>query len=312
MRTISFFVAALFSVAGVFPTHAHDNKSHNELAQSTAAPSIGATKLNDTLTMLSGVGGFTGGNVVVSHGQDGMLIIDDKLTSMTDLLKGALDKIGGAETLKFVLNTHWHFDHSGGNAELGKTATIVAHSNVRKRLSTDQRIDFFEMRLPASPASALPVITFDDSLSIHFNDEEVRMVHMSESHTDTDSIIYFTNSNVLHTGDLFFNGIFPFVDIQNGGNVVNLAKNIEKILATFPADMTIVPGHGPLAKVTDLKTYHRMLVETTANVENQIKASKTLDQIKANGVSKEWAGWGWRVDPATWNSIIYASLTKSY
>ncbi len=310
MRKISIFVAALFSVAGLFPAHAHDSKKHNEIAQSQSTPTIGVTKLNETLTMLSGVGGFTGGNVVVSQGQDGMLIIDDKLTSMTDLLKEALDKIGGVESLKFVLNTHWHFDHSGGNAELGKTALIVAHSNVRKRLSTDQRIDIFDMNLPAGPASALPVITFDDSLSIHFNDEEIRVVHMSESHTDTDSIVYFAKSNVLHTGDLFFNGIFPFVDIQNGGDVENLAKNIEKMLTMFPADMTIVPGHGPIATASDLKTYHRMLVETISNVKSQLKANKTLDQIKASGVPKEWAGWGWRIDSAAWNSIIHASLKK--
>lgn len=309
--TVSFLVAALSVATGGGPVHAHDSKKHNELAQSETAPTIGATKLNDTLTMLSGVGGFTGGNVVVSHGKDGMLIIDDKLPSMTELLKDALGKIGDAASLKFVLNTHWHFDHAGGNAEFGKSATIVAHSNVRKRLSSDQRIDIFDMNLPAGPASALPVITFDDSLSIHFNDEEIRVIHMSNSHTDTDSVIYFTKSNVLHTGDLFFNGLFPFVDIQNGGDVENLAINIEKILSMFPADMTIVPGHGPIAKVTDIKKYHRMLIETIANVQSQIKGNKTLDQIKASGVPKEWAGWGWRIDQATWNSIVYASLMKS-
>lgn len=307
---VSFAIAALSATSGLHPAHAHDSKKHNEIAQSETAPTIGATKLNDTLTMLSGVGGFTGGNVVVSNGKDGMLIIDDKLPSMTKLLKDALDQIGSAASLKFVLNTHWHFDHAGGNAELGKSATIIAHTNVRKRLSTDQRIDIFDMNLPAGPVSALPVITFDDSLSIHFNDEEIRIIHMPNSHTDTDSVIYFTKSNVLHTGDLFFNGIFPFVDIQNGGDVENLAKNIAKILEMFPADMTIVPGHGPIATVTNLRTYHRMMIETIANVKNQITANKTLDEIKASGVPAEWADWGWRIDPATWNSVIFASLTK--
>jgi len=304
-------VLILGTASGISPTHAHDTKNHNEIAQSESAPTIGATKINDTLTLLSGVGGFTGGNVIVSNGDDGMLIIDDKLPTMTEQLSKALAKIGDVSALRFVLNTHWHFDHVGGNAELGKSATIIAHTNVRKRLSTDQRIDIFEMDLPAGPASALPVITFDDSLSIHLNGEEIQVVHMPNSHTDTDSIIYFSGSNVLHTGDLFFNGIFPFVDIQNGGNVENLAANIGKILNMFPDDVTIVPGHGPVANMTDLNRFHRMLTETIANVKTQIAANKSLDQIKASGVPAEWKDWGWRIDVGTWNAIIHASLTKS-
>lgn len=306
------FIAALALSTTSMTVAAHGTaKKNSEVAQTEKKePTIGATKLNDTLTLLSGVGGFTGGNVVVSNGPDGMLIIDDKLETMTAKLTAALNDINPSNDLKFVLNTHWHFDHAGGNAELGKSATIVAHTNVRKRLSTPQKIDIFKKDLPPSPASALPVITYDDSVSIHFNGEEIKVTHMPSSHTDTDSIMYFTKSNVLHMGDLFFNGIFPFVDIQNGGDVVSLTKNIEKVMGMFPADATVVPGHGPLATMADMKTYHQMLTETTANVSKMIKAGKTLDEIKAAGVPKTWAGYGWLIDVPTWNGIIHSSLTR--
>ena len=305
------FAAALAIGNAAMAGSGHNHEHHNgDVAQSEKEPTIGATKLTDNLTMLAGVGGFTGGNVVVSNGPDGMLIVDSKLQAMNDKLIAALNNIDPSNNLKFVLNTHWHFDHAGGNAEFGKTATIVAHTNVRKRLSTPQKIDLFKAELPANPASALPVITYDDAVSIHFNGEEVKLMHMPSSHTDTDSVIHFTGSNVLHTGDLFFNGIFPFIDIQNGGDVVGLTKNVEKMLATFPADTTVVPGHGPLATMTDMKKYHRMLTETTANVAKMIKAGNSLDQIKAAGVPDEWSGYGWRIDVPTWNGIIHSSLTK--
>jgi len=306
-------LAAAISIAlGVAATdaRAHGALHKNEVAQSQAKPepTIEQQKLNNTLTMLIGAGGFTGGNVIVSNGDDGMLIIDDKLPTMTDKLIAALDELGGAESLRFVLNTHWHFDHTGGNATLGEQAVIIAHTNVRKRLSTDQHINALNMDLPASPPSAWPVITYDDSVSVHFNGEELKLVHMPASHTDTDTVIYFTKSNVLHTGDLFFNGLFPFVDVDNGGNVLTLTKSIAKLMEEYPADVTIVPGHGPLAKMADLKTFHTMLTETTANVKAMKAAGKSLEQIKAAGVPDKWAGWTWGIDAQTWNAIIYSSL----
>jgi len=308
-RLFTLLLAATITLTlGIGTAAAHQDDHANQVAQSEKEPSIAAQKLNDSLTMLYGVDGFTGGNVVVSNGPDGMLIIDDKLPTMTEKLIAALNNIGGMESLKFVLNTHWHFDHAGGNATLGENAIIVAHTNVRKRLSTEQRIDAFEMVLPPSPASALPVITYDDSVSIHFNGEELQLMHMPNSHTDTDTVIYFSGSNVLHTGDLFFNGIFPFVDMQNGGNVVNMTKNVAKMIEMFPADVTIVPGHGALATIADLKAFYQMLSETTGHVEGLIADGKTLDEIKAAGVPAKWEGWAWRIDAATWNSFIHASL----
>ncbi len=310
MRQSVFLAAALLGGIAMAPAFAHDSSHGTQIAQSEAEITIGATKLNDTLSMLSGVGGFTGGNVLVSNGPDGMLIVDDKLESMSEKLNAALSAIGDASALKFVLNTHWHFDHTGNNAELGKTATIIAHDNVRRRMSTHQRIDAFQMDLPPAPASALPVITYADSASVHFNGEELRLIHMPNSHTDTDSVVYFTQSNVLHTGDLFFNGIFPFIDIQNGGDVLSLTANVERMILMFPPDVTIVPGHGALATMDDLKVYLRMLKETTGIVQAHLASGKSLDEIQAAGLPAEWESYAWMIDVPTFISIIHASLTK--
>jgi glyoxylase-like metal-dependent hydrolase (beta-lactamase superfamily II) len=292
------------------PALAGSGDTGRSLAQAASEVQIEAQGLNDTLTMLYGTGGFSGGNVLVSNGPDGMLIIDDKIPDMTNRLILKLNEIGGMERLKFVLNTHWHFDHAGGNARLGKDAIIVAHENVRKRLSTEQRLDAFNMVLPPQPKEAWPVITYDRGASIHFNGEELKLVHLPGGHTDTDTVVYFTNSNVLHTGDLFFNGLFPFVDVQNGGSVTGVMENVATILATYPADVTIVPGHGPLATMEDLKTFHAMLGETIGNVRDMIAAGKDAEAIKAAGVPAKWKGWAGILNEATWNAIIHASLTK--
>lgn len=310
LLTAAAVLTAVLTAPPVLAGAGHSHGQDDQIADGEKQPSIAATKLNDTLTLLSGVDGFTGGNVVVSNGPDGVLIIDDKVPDMTDTLVAALNDIGGVDRLKYVLNTHWHFDHTGGNATLGKVATIIAHTNVRKRLSTAQAIDLFEMKMDPAPESAWPQITYDDGLSIHFNGEEIRLLHMPSSHTDTDTVVYFAGSNVLHTGDLFFNGIFPFVDIQNGGNVTGMANSVERLMTMFPADATIVPGHGPLATMADLKTFYTMLTETTANVQAMINAGNTLDQIKAAGVPAAWDGWAWRLDGPTWNAIIHSSLTQ--
>ncbi|MGB0671955.1 MAG: MBL fold metallo-hydrolase [Rhodospirillales bacterium] len=287
--------------------------SHGQVAEGEKKEAAIATqKLNDHLSLLYGVDGFTGGNVLVSSGADGLLMIDDKLADVSPKLLAALEPLGGADKVKFVINTHWHFDHVGGNAVLGGDAVILAHSNVRKRLSTEQRVDAFNMVLPPAPPQALPVVTYEDGVSVHFNGEEIRLIHYPASHTDTDSVVYFTGSGVLHTGDLFFNGMFPFVDVQNGGDVKSLTANVAKLIERFPAETKVVPGHGALATMADFKTYHRMLVETTAHVAGLIKAGKTLDDIKAAGVPKEWAplsGAGF-LNAAAWNSILYASLTQ--
>jgi cyclase len=265
---------------------------------------IKATKVAGSVYMLEGAGG----NIGVSIGADGILIVDDQFAPLADKIRAALKTLGEGK-LKFVLNTHWHGDHTGGNAQFSQEASVIAHDNVRKRLASEQKI--FNEKVPASPKEALPVITFDNSLSVHFNNEEIRAIHFPHGHTDGDSVIFFTGSNVVHMGDDFFPGRFPFVDIENGGDVINLAKNVGEIIERLPNGVKIIPGHGPLSTVEDLKLYHRMLVETIDIVRKQAAAGKTLEQIKVAGLPETWKPWGAGfIKTDQWIELIYRSLKK--
>jgi cyclase len=267
---------------------------------------IKATKINGNVYMLEGAGG----NIGVSVGPDGILIVDDQFAPLAEKIKAALKTLGDGK-LKFILNTHWHGDHTGGNAPLGREAPIIAHDNVRKRLSTEQRIDFFKMTVPPSPSEALPVITFDNSLSVHFNGEEIKAIHFPHGHTDGDSVIFFTKSNVVHLGDDFFAGRFPFVDLDSGGSVQGLVKNIGEIIPKIPAGAKLIPGHGPISTIDDLKAFHRMLIETTDVVRKKMARKKTLAQIKTEGLPAEWKSWGEGfVKTDQWIELIYNSLSK--
>ena len=265
---------------------------------------IKVTKVAGSVYMLEGAGG----NIGVSVGSDGILIVDDQFAPLAEKIRAALKTLGQGK-LRFVLNTHWHGDHTGGNAQFATEAAIIAHDNVRKRLATDQRI--FGQKVPASPKEALPVVTFDKSLAVHFNGEEIRAIHFPHGHTDGDSVIFFTASNVVHMGDDFFAGAFPFVDIENGGDVVNLAKNVGEIIGRLPNGVKIIPGHGPLSTVEDLKLYHRMLLETIETVRKQAEAGKTLEQIKAAGLPETWKSWGnGFIKTDQWIELIHRSLKK--
>jgi glyoxylase-like metal-dependent hydrolase (beta-lactamase superfamily II) len=250
-----------------------------------------------------------GGNIGVSAGSDGILIVDDQYAPLAERIRAALKGINSGGKLKFVLNTHWHGDHTGGNATFGPEAPIIAQENVRKRMSTDQKV--LGNAVPASPAEALPVITFQDSVSVHFNGEEIRVIHYPNGHTDGDSVIFFTRSNVVHMGDDFFASRFPFVDLGSGGSVQGMIAGVEKVLAQVPADAKVIPGHGPLSTVADLKSYHHMLVETSSIIRKRIQARRTLEQIQAEGLPAEWKEWGSGfIDTKTWIETVYNSLTQ--
>jgi cyclase len=254
-------------------------------AQDLSKVEVKASPVSGAVHMLTGAGG----NIGVSAGPDGILIVDDQFAPLAEKIRAALQGVGGGR-LRFVLNTHWHGDHTGSNPAFGKEATIVAHDNVRKRLATERTV-MGETSPPMAP-EGLPVITFDAAVSVHFNGEEIRVLHAPNGHTDGDSIIYFTKSNVVHMGDHFFNGAFPFVDLASGGDVDGYIRNVAAVLAKAPADAKIIPGHGPLATTADLRTFHGMLVETTGIVRERLKAGKTVEQIKAEGLPEKWKSWG--------------------
>lgn len=242
-----------------------------------------------------------GGNIGVSAGDDGVFLVDDQYAPLTERIRAAVARISG-QPLRFVLNTHWHGDHTGGNAHFGgKEASIVAHSNVRKRLAgrSDLRRE------------ALPVITFDQSASVHFNGEEIKLLHHGPGHTDGDSIIHFSSANVVHMGDQFFNGRFPYIDLGSGGDVEGFVKTVDAVLQKIPADAKVIPGHGPLGNVDDLKKFREMLVETTGLVKKAIAEGKTLDQVKAAGLPEKWKEWGTGfINTSRWLEISYNSLKK--
>jgi glyoxylase-like metal-dependent hydrolase (beta-lactamase superfamily II) len=246
---------------------------------------VKATRVAGNVYMLTGAGG----NIGVSVGDDGIVMVDDQFAPLAPKIEAALRGITD-RPVRFILNTHYHGDHTGGNEHFGKSAPIVAHENVRRRLASG--VTRRGTTVPPAPAGALPVVTFNDTLTIHLNGEDVRAVHMPNGHTDGDSVIWFTRSNVVHMGDDFFNGAFPFVDTENGGSVRGLIRNVEKVVATVPDDAHIIPGHGPLADKAALRRYLDVLRNTLAAVERGIAAGKSLDQLKADNVLAEWDAWG--------------------
>ena len=249
-----------------------------------------------------------GANIGATVGEDGILIVDDMMDSTVPQVQNTLKDFEKG-SLRFILNTHYHFDHTQGNTKLGEIATIIAHTNVRKRLMTDQTVGGNPH--PALPKSGWPVITFNESLSVHFNGEEIWAVHFPNGHTDGDSMVLFKKSNVLHMGDDFFNGMFPFVDLEGGGSVQGMIDAIEFILKKAPDGVKIIPGHGPLATVDDLKAHLEMMQATTAHVREKMEAGKSLDEIKAEGLPEKWAAWNWEFIPAEfWIETIFKSYSQ--
>ena len=268
--------------------------------------SLKTTHVRDNIYMLEGQGGFAGGNIGVSIGQDGILIIDDQLDGMLPKIEAALKDLDDGQ-VKFVLNTHWHGDHSGNNAELSKQATVIAHSNVRNRMMSAQKNHFGVT--PTRDKAAWPVITFDHSLTIHFNGEDIEVLHYPTGHTDGDSVIYFTKSNVVHMGDHLFTDVFPFVDITSGGNVFGFAKNIQAVINYLPDDVVVIPGHGALTDKEGLKQYHDMLNQTGTYVRQLAEEGLSLDEIKEKGLPESWKSWGVGfITEEHWITFIYQSL----
>jgi len=274
-------------------------------AQDFSKVEIKTIKVAGNVYMLQGAGG----NIGVSVGPDGILIVDDQFAPLADKIRAALKTLGDGK-LKFVLNTHYHGDHTGSNPAFGPEAPIIAQANVRKRLTAEQQSKFFGWKFPAMANEGLPVITFEQSVSVFFNGEEIKVIHFPHGHTDGDSVVFFHSSNVVHMGDDYFNGRFPVVDLENGGDVEGMTKNVGDIIGKLPPDVKVIPGHGALSDLEGLKTFHRMLVETTGIVRKKMKAHKTLAQIKAEGLPDEWKPWGaGYIKTEMWVELVYTSLS---
>ncbi|HEU4595674.1 MAG TPA: MBL fold metallo-hydrolase [Pyrinomonadaceae bacterium] len=303
MKRFVTLLTLLALCAQFVPAHEHGHRA--ALQQDMSRVEVKVVPAAGNVHMLTGAGG----NVGVSAGPDGILIIDDQYPPMAEKIRAALKGLN-AGRLKFVLNTHWHGDHTGGNAAFGPESTIIAHANVRRRMAVASRV--LGETVPPSPKEALPVITYDSVVQIHFNGEEVRVLHFPAGHTDGDSIIFFTTSKVIHMGDHFFAARFPFVDLENGGTVEGLTRNVAEVIAKAPADVKIIPGHGPLSTIEDLKTYHGMLEETTGIIRQRMAQGKTLEQIKAEGLPDKWKSWGAGfINTGHWIETVFQSLKQS-
>jgi len=258
---------------------------------------IKATKVSNNVYMLEG----SGGNIGVCVGADGILIVDDQFAPLADKIAAALAQLNPGK-LKYLINTHHHGDHTGGNeAVSGRGATILAQANVRVNMAKD----------PKTAATALPVITFTQNATVYFNGEEISATHYGPAHTNGDSVIRFKQANVIHMGDQMMTDRFPFIDFSSGGDLDGIMANWKTIIASAPADVKIIPGHGRLATLDDLKQLAAIVEESTALVRKGMAAGKTLEQLKADGLPEKFKSWGSGfINTNRWIETIYNQSHK--
>ncbi len=254
------------------------------LGQNFDTVQVTSTKVAGNVHMLVG----SGGNIGLMAGDDAAFVVDDQFAPLTPKILAAIKAIT-PQPVRFVMNTHWHFDHTGGNENMGQAgALIFAHENVRKRMSTEQFIEALNRKQPASPRGALPVITFNDTVSFHLNGDSIVVFHVAPAHTDGDAMVMFTKANVVHTGDVFVSAGFPFVDRSSGGTINGIISATERLLTVTNADTKIIPGHGPLSDRARVKAYHDMLVVMRDRMKKEIAAKHTVDQVLASKITAEY------------------------
>ena len=250
-----------------------------------------------------------GGNIGLVVGNDAVFVVDDQFAPLTPKVLAAIKAIT-PDPVKFVLNTHWHFDHTGGNENMGKAgALIFAHENVRRRMSTGQLIEALNRTEPASPHGALPVVTFTDTVTFHLNGDSIVVFHVAPAHTDGDAIVYFTKANVVHTGDVFVSAGFPFVDLSSGGSIDGIIRAAERIMVTTNAQTKIIPGHGPLTDRGRVKEYHDMLYVLRDRMRKEIAAKHTIEQVLASKITAEYDA-AWPANRERFLRILYQELSK--
>lgn len=264
------------------------SQAHKHTNEETSAD-VAITKLSDNISMIQA----GGGNIAVYESDDGVFVIDNGLNDKRDAVITALNRVTN-KPIKYLVNTHWHFDHAGNNEVFGKRDTIIlAHENVRTRLKLGGEVKAFNATIKPQPKDALPVITYEASINMYLGDEAIKIHAVDPAHTDGDSFIVFIKANIIHAGDLFFNGFWPFIDAGSGGSITGMIKAIEKILTKADGNTIIIPGHGPVANKNDLQLYSDMLSE----VESRLKAAKRAGQakeewVKSNPLKDLDAEWG--------------------
>ena len=300
MRKSTFLLLCLFCIAGQFTGFAQRDFSKVE---------IEAEKLTDNIYMLTG----SGGNIGLLIGEDGVFMIDDQYAPLSEKIMAKINELTD-QSVRYLINTHWHGDHTGGNENFGKKgAVIVAHKNVRKRLSTKQLMRAFSREVPAAPEAAWPVITFEKDVTFHANGEDIMLMHIHSAHTDGDALVYFSNSNVIHMGDTYFKGRFPFIDISSGGTVAGMIKLMDAALMIVDDETKIIPGHGTLSNKEELKAYREMLQTIYDRVKKMVDSGADGETVKAKSaeLTGGYSDWGTGfINAERFVDFIYTDLTK--
>jgi cyclase len=271
-----------------------------------SAVKIEAQKVVEGIYMLTG----EGGNLGLSVGEDGACLIDDQFAPLSGKILAAIKELT-PEPLRFVINTHYHGDHTGGNENLGRAgALLVAHENVRRRMAAGTFMKAFNQQVEPAPDAALPVVTFSEAATLHWNGEEIRVFFVGPAHTDGDSIIHFVKGDVFHMGDTFFNGIYPFIDVSAGGRIDGMIAAADRVLAVADEKTRLIPGHGPLGSKADLQAYRDMLAQVRDRVARLKAEGSTVEEIVAAKPTTEFdPTWGGGfMKPDAWVGLVYESM----
>lgn len=278
-----FVLLAVLSFSGMSHAHKHD--------EGKALPDdVKIEKLSDNLSVVQA----GGGNIAVFHGDDGVFIVDNGLEDKREVVQVALNKVMD-EPARYLVNTHWHYDHAGNNKMFGNNGKtiLLAHDNVRKRLKTGGTVKAFDKKVAPAHQDALPVLTYEDGVNVYLNKDIIKIHTVDPAHTDGDSFIVFSEQNIIHTGDLFFNGFWPFIDASSKGSIQGVIKAIEEVLIIADENTKIIPGHGPVASKADLQSYRDMLVDVAARVKKMKEGGQSKEQwVKSNPLADLDKKWG--------------------